>query len=285
MTIINGKKIAKNILLSQKELIKKHSLKPGLATILIGNDEASKIYINEKCRQSKKIGIKFLNFQFPISISQPKVISLINKLNSDKDVHGIIVQFPIPAHLDADAIIKTIDPKKDADGFHPENIAKFLEIDDFNDALNQDLILPVTPAAIMTILNRICKARLRREVGLYNHIAVIGKCSIFLTPLMHYFQKQIEVINPNDPDLAKKSSQADILIAACGRPKIIKPEMVKPGAIVIDVGISRQANQVVGDVDFKKVAPKTKAITPATGGVGPITVAILLRNVVYNSKS
>ena len=290
MTIINGNKIAQEILAEQKRIINQNKLKPKLAAVLIGDDEASRIYVNEKRKKSKKIGIDFKLFDLPTAVKQAKVIDLLKKLNDDKTVSGIIVQFPLPKTFDADAIVKTIDPKKDADGFHPENIKKFLELDDLSDLLDKNLLLPVTAAAIMEILNVIAKRNdnTRKQIQRIKNkkIAVIGKSSIFLIPLIHFFGQQIAVINPNDPSLADKSSQADILITACGKPSFIKSNMIKPGAIVIDVGISRfdSPNRLVaGDVDFDAVAPKTSFITPVPGGVGPVTVAILLRNVVLSA--
>jgi methylenetetrahydrofolate dehydrogenase (NADP+)/methenyltetrahydrofolate cyclohydrolase len=292
MIVINGKKIAKRILGEQKALIAKYQLKPKLVTILVGNDEASRIYINEKRKKARKIRVDFQNFCLPADVPQKKLIDLIEKLNNDKDVSGIILQFPISKSLDADTIIKTINPKKDADGFHPENIRRFLDLDNLDDILHKNLILPVTPAAIMEILNVIA-----RDPNLgtsRNDVAIIAKPSIFITPLIHYFTKirnwKLEIrnfitVSPGDPNLAKKSKQADILITACGKPGFIKGEMVKDGAIVIDVGISRINGKVMGDVDFGDVAPKTRAITPVPGGIGPVTVAILLRNVIYASSN
>jgi methylenetetrahydrofolate dehydrogenase (NADP+)/methenyltetrahydrofolate cyclohydrolase len=292
MIVINGKKIAKRILGEQKALIAKYQLKPKLVTILVGNDEASRIYINEKRKKARKIRVDFQNFCLPADVPQKKLIDLIEKLNNDKDVSGIILQFPISKSLDADTIIKTINPKKDADGFHPENIRRFLDLDNLDDILHKNLILPVTPAAIMEILNVI--ARDPNLGASRNDVAIIAKPSIFITPLIHYFTKirnwKLEIrnfitVSPGDPNLAKKSKQADILITACGKPGFIKGEMVKDGAIVIDVGISRINGKVMGDVDFGDVAPKTRAITPVPGGIGPVTVAILLRNVIYASSN
>ncbi|MFH1713223.1 MAG: bifunctional 5,10-methylenetetrahydrofolate dehydrogenase/5,10-methenyltetrahydrofolate cyclohydrolase, partial [Candidatus Jacksonbacteria bacterium] len=204
----------------------------------------------------------------------------------DKKVSAIIVQFPLPKNFDADAIVKTIDPKKDADGFHLENIKKFLELDDLSGLLHKNLLLPVTPAAIMEILNVIArrnKATTKQSQQVKNiKTILVGKSSIFTKPLIHYFSS-FQIISPSDPKLALKSRSADILITACGKPRFIKANMIKQGAIVIDVGINRFNNKVTGDVDFDSVAPKTSFITAVPGGVGPVTVAVLLRNVVYSA--
>lgn len=288
MTIVDGKKIAEEILAEQKKIIDDRKLKPKLAAVLIGDDEASRIYINEKRKKSKIIGIDFELFELQSNIKQTKVTDLIKKLNDDKKVSGIIVQFPIPKTFDANAIVKTIDPKKDADGFHPENIKRFLKLDDLSDLLHKNLLLPVTAAAIMEILNRIQKGS--EPFHISAQTAFIGKPSIFTKPLIHYFSRisnikypisNFQIISPNDPQLALKSRSADILIAACGKPRFIKANMVKKGAIIFDIGITRLKNgKIVGDVNFDEVAPKTSFITPVPGGVGPVTVAILMRNVV-----
>lgn len=302
MTIINGKKIAREILQEQKNIIDQYQLKPNLATILIGNDAPSRIYINEKRKKSKIIGIDFELFELQSNIKQTKVIKLIKKLNDDKKVSAIIVQFPLPKNFDADAIVKTIDPKKDADGFHLENIKKFLGLDDLSGLLHKNLLLPVTPAAIMEILNRVQSNGSKSASDwkpFPRQTAFIGKSSIFTKPLIHYFSRisnippirrarkylisNFQIIPPNDPKLALKSRSADILITACGKPRFIKANMIKQGAIVIDVGINRFNNKVTGDVDFDSVAPKTSFITAVPGGVGPVTVAVLLRNVVYSA--
>jgi len=281
MTIINGKKIAQDILAQQKKIIQKLQFKPKLATILIGKNEASRIYINEKRKIAKKIGINFKLFTFPNDVHQPKIIKLIKKLNTNKTVNGIIVQLPLPKNLNTDKIVQTIDPKKDADGFHQQNIQKFLQLDKLDNILDKNLLLPVTPAAVIEVLNQTLT-----EKPISLNIIFIGKPSIFTKPLIHYFKKQsfqtnFQILSPDDPHLTSKSQPADILITACGRPGLIKKNMVKPKAIVIDIGIMRQNSQVVGDIDFKQVKNKVKAITPVPGGIGPITVAILMRNVVF----
>lgn len=307
MIIINGKKIAREILKAQKHIIQTKMAAPGLATILIGDNEASKIYINEKQKKAARIGVNFFNYNFPSNISQKEVETLINSLNADSAVHGIIVQFPISKHLNADDLILKIAPHKDADGFHPENIRKFLALSNLKNLMNADFPIPVTPCAIIEILNHTL-AENPRLAPKNPCIVVIGKCSIFIEPLIHYFKLQSKgnhyllspltkggprgvkavntnsftVISPDDPSLTQKTLKADIIIAAAGRPHILRNNMVKQGAIVIEMGVSRVEGKIIGDVDFNAVACKTAAITPTIGGLGPVTVAILLRNVVRN---
>ena len=287
MASINGKKISQYILKEQKKIIDEYHLTPSLETILIGNDEASRIYTQEKRKKATKIGVKFSCRTFPTDVSQKEVLETIYTLNLDPLISGILVQFPLPHHVNPHAIIGSIDPAKDVDGFHPINISRFLELPTTEHILKSNLLLPVTPAAIMTIINSLGGIH-----GLFPgqkpRIVFVGKESVFTTPLVHYFTthniSEFAGVLPNNPHLAEKTLSADILISACGKPCSITQEMVKAGAVVIDVGISRVNGSVVGDVDFDAVAPKARFITPVAGGVGPVTVAILMRNVVYAGK-
>ncbi len=280
--IIDGNAIARAIIKKLRALIKDAALSPGVAAILIGEDEASKIYIREKQKKSKKIGIAFHLFTFQSDVSESVVLQRIQTLNADQSIHGIIVQFPIPSRIDADALIAAIDPKKDADGFHPKNIASFLRIHSFENILEQNILVPVTPVAIIEIIRYV--KGLHPNPNSLKKILLVGKCSVFVEPLIRYFQltkkTRFEMISPDDPRLLQKTREADILIAAIGRPRFITKEMVGEGAVVIDVGTSRVRGKIVGDVDFERVAPKVSFITPPTGGVGPVTVAVLMRNVV-----
>ncbi|MBI4359758.1 MAG: bifunctional methylenetetrahydrofolate dehydrogenase/methenyltetrahydrofolate cyclohydrolase [Candidatus Jacksonbacteria bacterium] len=281
--IINGKKIARAITKKLTNSIKDSRAEPGLAAILIGENEASKIYINEKRKTAKKIGIAFRLFAFPDDASEELILQRIQILNQEKNIHGIIVQFPIPRSFSADKIIDAISPTKDADGFHPKNIAKFLRLRSLENVLEKRILVPVTPVAIMEIIN---------YVKLHNpypdslkKIVLVGKCSVFIAPLIRYFElngnRAFAVISPHEPKLWEKTREADILISAVGRPSLISEKMARNGAVVIDVGTSRVRGRIVGDVDFENVRTKASFITPPTGGVGPVTVAILLRNVVY----
>ena len=291
--LLNGRQLRDQILDWLKVQCLKIKAKPGLATLLIGNDQASQVYIDEKKKAAKRIGFYFENHHLPSSVSQAKVIRLIKKLNQRQDVSGIIVQFPLPRHLDADKLIQTIDPQKDADGFHPENIKKFLILNLDKLKLNfwqKDFgfSLPVTPMAIIELTLQ-SLTMFEQPQSLNNlKIKIISKCSIFLTPLIHFFkqaQADFEHILSDDPNLSLKTKKADLLIVAVGQPQFIAGDMVKIGVVIIDVGINKVRShkfQVVGDVDFESVYPKCSLITPVPGGVGPMSVGFLMRNVWFN---
>lgn len=286
-TIIDGKIIARAIIKKLRAHIKNANATPGLAVILIGEDEASKIYVHEKCKQARALGVAFHLFTFPRDVSHNAVLQCIQTLNTDASVHGIIVQFPIPRSLDADALIASLDPHKDADGFHPKNIERFLHLPSLNSLLEQPIIIPVTPSAIIEIIRHVNHGYGKMDAP--EKIVLVGKCSVFVTPLIRYFELQkrarFEVVSPQNAHLHEKTRAADILIAATGRPRLITAPMVKERAIVIDVGTSRVEGKIVGDVDFERVKEKASFITPQTGGVGPVTVAILMRNVVFAATS
>src|SRR3989338_4532732 len=281
--IIDGKTIARAIAKKLENRIKNAALTPGLAAILIGEDEASKIYINEKRKTAKKIGIAFHLFAFPDDISEKLVLERIQTLNKDGNIHGIIVQFPMPRSFNADKIIDAITPDKDADGFNPKNIAKFLRLPSLENVLDKPILVPVTPVAIIEVIHNV-KLHHPNPDSL-KKIVLVGKCSVFIEPLIRYFEldgnRDFAVIPPDDPNLLEKTCAADILISAVGRPNLISKKMVRNGAAVIDIGTSRVRGRIVGDVDFENVQTKASFITPPIGGVGPVTVAVLMRNVVY----
>lgn len=295
--IIDGRSIAKKIL----DEIKKESLefkkRPALATILIGDNEASKIYISSKKKISQKLNFKFKNYHFDIArfsryVLEKKNLKLIDKLNQDKNICGFLLQFPLPRYLDADYLVQSIHPYKDIDGFHAQNIQKFLKIKDFRtiDLIDKkrkrNFLMPVTPTAVIEII-KASKIKLEKQ-----KVVVAGKKSIFLTPLIHFFKinrlSLMQVYPENNINTRRTLSSsnffskiklADILITALGRAKFIKKDMIKPGVFIIDVGINRLNGKVVGDVDFDKVEPLCSYITPVAGGVGPVTIAVLMSNV------
>lgn len=268
--IIDGKKIASDILEELKKEIER-SQKPGLAFILVGENTASKTYVKMKKIACEKVGIRSFDFEFE-NITEKALIELIEKLNHDKKVDGILVQMPLPAHINPVNIINAIDPKKDVDGFHPLNMGKLL-------LGEEDGFLPCTPLGIKTLLQ---KAQIEVES---KHVVIIGRSNIVGKPLaVMLMQKQkganatVTVAHGNTRNLPEITRQADILVAAVGKPRLVTKDMVKKDAVIIDVGISREGKKIVGDVDFENVYPICSRITPVPGGVGPMTIAMLLKN-------
>ena len=275
MDILSGKKIAEAILLELKNKITAKNLHPVLGVILVGSDEASKIYVKLKGEAAEKIGIGFQKIELATDVSEQKLLTIISNLNTDEKVNGIIVQLPLPNHLDKLNIIQTIDPKKDVDGFHNENIALFLS--------GQERFLPVFPSALMEILKStkenlenkkaviICNSE---EFGQTMQTALRNENVVS----QYFFRADISVN-------ADKIKDADIIITACGVPNLISGGMLKEGVIIIDGGITRVDGKVVGDVDFDSVQDLLGYLSPVPGGVGPVTIACLLRNVYLASKN
>lgn len=268
--IIDGKKIASDILEELKKEIER-SQKPGLAFILVGENTASKTYVKMKKIACEKVGIRSFDFEFE-NITEKALIALIEKLNHDKKVDGILVQMPLPAHINPVNIINAIDPKKDVDGFHPLNMGKVLLGEEGG-------FLPCTPLGIKTLLQ---KAQIEVES---KHVVIIGRSNIVGKPLaVMLMQKQkganatVTVAHGNTRNLPAITRQADILVAAVGKPRLVTKDMVKKDVVIIDVGISREGKKIVGDVDFENVYPICSRITPVPGGVGPMTIAMLLKN-------
>lgn len=273
MKFINGKKIANKILSNIRGQMSGAN-SPTLAVILIGSNPASRLYVSIKQKRSAEIGIGFKKYLFAAKTKQAEIIKLIKKLNNNKKISAILVQLPLPKHLNTDKIISAIDIKKDADGIHPKHLNQ----------LKKGQIPPVLPAttgAILEALNS-TKTQLKNK-----SVAIIGKSKIVGEPTYYYLRngvKKINIYNSKTRNLAQKTSQADILITAIGKPKFINTDYIKKNAIVIDVGINKFKNKTVGDVDFENAKNKAAWITPVPGGIGPITVAVLLKNVLSLSK-
>jgi len=264
MQIIDGKKIAQKILSEIQTKIQEEKVKPGLGVFLIGEDEASEIYVGLKKNAAEKIGINFFLEKFSADSSQEESMVKIQEYNQNEKVSGIIVQLPLPEKFVTQEIINAIDPKKDVDGFHPEN-----------------KILPaVFPQAILELIKATESYAGKRAVVIANSETFGGKMKMILG------EENIESEYVLTKDISvEKLNQADILISAVGQAGIIKSEMVKENAIVIDGGITKDGNSVLGDVDFEDVKNKVSYITPVPGGVGPVTIACLLRNVYQASKN
>ncbi|CAL4043815.1 bifunctional methylenetetrahydrofolate dehydrogenase/methenyltetrahydrofolate cyclohydrolase FolD [Buchnera aphidicola] len=274
-TIMNGKKIADAMQLNIKEKVKKRLIigkrTPGLAVILIGNNTSSKIYINKKILACKKVGFISKNWNFPINTSEKKILELIETLNNDNSIDGILIQLPLPKHIDQMKIVSKILPKKDVDGFHPYNIGCLCQ--------KNPQLRPCTSLGIMTLLNQY-------NINTYGlHAVIIGASNIVgrpmglelllagcTTTITHRFTENLKYYVKN----------ADLLIVAVGKPNFIDGTWIKKGAIVVDVGINKlHSGNIVGDIDFQSVYLQASYITPVPGGVGPMTVATLLNNTLY----
>ena len=271
--IIDGKKIAETLRQKlKKEIIEiKSSFKsvPGLTVILIGEDPASKIYVKNKEKFSKEIGINSEVIKYPENIEEKEVLSKITELNKNKKVSGILVQLPLPKHINKQKVIETILPEKDVDGFHPINVG--------NLSSGYDSKIPCTPLGCFILLKEVEKNLSGK------HAVVIGRSNLNGKPMAQLLLKEnctVTITHSKTKDLKSQCNKADIIIAAVGKPKFVKGDWVKKNAIVIDVGINKTSDGIVGDIDFNEVSKVARAITPVPGGVGPMTIACLLRNTV-----
>ena len=271
--IIDGKAIStalKEELKVKVDEMKSHGTVPCLAVILVGEDPASTVYVGNKKKACEFIGIKSLSYELPESTSQEELLELIEKLNADDSVNGILVQLPLPKHIDEDAVIKAISPKKDVDGFHPQSVGAL--------CIGQPGFVSCTPAGIIELLKRSNVEIEGKECVIIGRSNIVGKP---MSLLMLRENATVTVCHSRTKNLAEVTKRADILIVAIGKPKMITAEYVKEGAVVIDVGIHRlEGKKLCGDVDFDDVAPHTSAITPVPGGVGPMTIAMLMKNCV-----
>ncbi len=240
---------------------------PGLAAVLVGDDPASATYVRTKAKACQEAGIASRQLTPPGSISQSDLLQIIQELNRDPAIHGILIQLPLPKHLDERAVLESVDPRKDVDGFTFANIGRLVE--------NQARFVPCTPAGIIELLEREGIEIKGKHAVVVGRSEIVGKPVAFL--LLHR-HATVTICHSRTADLAAETRRADILIAAVGRPRLISGAMLKPGAVVIDVGINRVEGKLVGDVDFESAVQVVAAITPVPGGVGPMTVALLLRN-------
>lgn len=272
MKLLDGKRLALKIEQRQKiqvAKLRKTGIIPTLAVILAGEDPASGIYVSKKQEAGKRIGVEVKVFRYPKSIKTEKIVSKIESLNRNKKIHGIIVQLPLPNNINQEKIIESISPEKDVDGFHPLNWGKL--------AYKSEGLLPCTPAGIMEILHFYKIPLKGKEVVIVGKGNFVGKP---LSILLLNSDATLTVVHLATKNLKFHTRRADVLISAAGVPNLIKKDMVKKGAVVIDVGISRNKGKITGDVDFNKVSKIASYITPVPGGIGPITVAMLLENVI-----
>lgn len=271
-TLIKGKELAEKIRVQLGEKIsltyEKTGRRPGLAVIQVGEDPASSIYVNNKKKACEQVGLMSFGYHLPAEIELHDLLELIEQLNLDPSVHGILCQLPLPKHLDELRVIKAISPEKDVDGFHPQNVGLL--------SIGRDALVSCTPAGVLEML----KAYDIPIAG--KQCVIVGRSNIVGKPVAQLMLKEhatVTITHSRTQNLPAVCRQADILIAAIGKPKMITAEYVKAGAVVIDVGINRDAaGKVVGDVDFDSVAPVAHAISPVPGGVGPMTIAMLLQN-------
>lgn len=285
--LLSGKTFAESIyaeLRVELAALKEAGVTPGLAVVLVGEDPASQVYVRSKRKMCEELGIRSFAHDLPANCTQKRLLGLIEKLNADPKVHGILIQMPLPRHLDEQIVLNAVDPAKDVDGFHPVNVGKLLN--------GEDCLVPCTPAGCIEILLRSGNDPAGR------HVVVLGRSNIVGKPLAALLMQKrrggnatVTVCHSQTRRLAAITSQADILIAAIGVPNFVKGRMVKEGAVVVDVGINRipdatkaSGTRLVGDVDFNAVAKKCKAITPVPGGVGLMTIAMLMRNTVTAAR-
>ena len=267
---IDGKQISAQIKDELKERVEKENLEVTLAVIQVGNDPASTVYVGNKKKACEYIGIRSLAYELPEETPEEELLQLIKELNDRDDVNGILVQLPLPAHMDEDKVIQTISPKKDVDGFHPQSVGAL--------SIGQPGFVSCTPAGVIQLLKRTGVEIDGKECVIVGRSNIVGKP---MALLMLRENATVTVCHSHTKDLKEVTKRADILIVAIGKPKFITKEYVKDGAVVIDVGIHRGADgKLCGDVDYDDAAPITHAITPGPGGVGPMTIAMLMNNCV-----
>lgn len=278
MQIIDGKKVSAEVKETVRqqtiELKETYGITPGLAVVIVGDDPASRVYVNNKKKACEAVGFVSEEYALPAETTQEQLLNLVKELNEKKAINGILVQLPLPKHLDDKVVIEAINPEKDVDAFHAVNVGKIM--------LGEYDFLPCTPAGVMEMLYS------------YNidvcgkNCVVIGRSNIVGKPmgmLLLHENGTVTICHSKTKNLADVCSQADILVAAVGIPKFVKPEMVKDGAVVIDVGMDRDENgKLCGDVDFEAVKDKCSYITPVPGGVGPMTIATLMKNTLKACK-
>ena len=275
--IIDGKEVAKKTrekLKNEVKELKEHGIIPKLTVIMVGDNPASKVYVRNKSKACNEVGVEYEEFFLDSSISQKELLDLIKKLNDDKTVNGILLQSPLPQHLDINEAFRTIDYRKDVDGFHPMNVGKLV--------LGQDTFVSCTPYGIM---------RLFEEYNIDlcgKNVVILGRSNIVGKPLVQCCLNNnatVTICHSKTKDIKEVTKNADVLVVAIGKPHFLEADMVKDGAIIIDVGINRlDTGKIVGDVDFENVSKKASYITPVPGGVGPMTIAMLLNNVIKATR-
>lgn len=275
--IIDGKAVSKAVrqrVAAETEELKKKGITPGLAVILVGDDPASQVYVRNKERACEEVGFYSEKYTLPENTTQEELNALVDKLNARKEISGILCQLPLPKHLDDKAVINRIDPKKDVDAFHPENVGAIM-IGDYH-------FLPCTPAGVMELIHSTGVEITGKKAVVIGRSNIVGKPMAML--LLHE-NATVEISHSKTKNLADITRTADILVAAIGKAGFVTADMVKEGAVVIDVGMNRNAEgKLCGDVDFDEVSKKCSYITPVPGGVGPMTISMLMQNTLTAAK-
>lgn len=284
--VIDGKAVAAEVLeecKTEAETLRANGVTPGLAVVLVGDDPASKVYVGSKVRTCAELGFHSEKIVLPVETTQQELLAVVERLNADHAIHGILVQSPPPPHIDEEAIVRAIDPRKDVDGFHPENVAKLVLEDSTG-------FVPCTPAGCMRLLEASGIDTNGAEAVVIGRSMIVGKPMALLL-VSKNSNATVTIAHSRSKDLPAISRRADIVVAAVGRPEMLKADWIKPGAVVIDVGINRVEDasrksgyRLVGDVDYEQVAPRCSAITPVPGGVGPMTIAMLMKNTLQAAR-
>ncbi len=277
--LIDGKLISaqvkEQVRTEAAELFEKHGIKAGLAVVIVGSDPASRVYVNNKKKACEAVGFQSFEYALPEETTQEQLLELVETLNADPKVNGILVQLPVPKHIDETAIINAIAPEKDVDAFHPENVGRIM-IGDY-------AFLPCTPAGVMELIDATGVEVSGKKCVVIGRSNIVGKPMAML--LLHR-SGTVTICHSRTQDLASVTREADILVASVGKANFVTADMVKEGAVVIDVGINRLDNgKLCGDVDFAAVEPKASYITPVPGGVGPMTIAMLMKNTLTAAKA
>jgi methylenetetrahydrofolate dehydrogenase (NADP+)/methenyltetrahydrofolate cyclohydrolase len=272
--LIDGKAMAANLRAGAAQAVSALDFKPGLAVVLVGEDPASSVYVRNKGKATIEAGLNSFEHKLSEDISEGELLSLIDKLNKDDSVDGILVQLPLPAHIDAERILNAIDPDKDVDGFHPTNVGRLWS--------GIAALAPCTPTGCMRMIHGVLPKISGKEAVIVGRSNIVGKP---MAAMLLAQSATVSIAHSQTTDLKERCQTADILIAAVGRPEMIRGDWIKPGAVVIDVGINRVIqddgkNLLVGDVAFGEAAERARAITPVPGGVGPMTIACLIENAV-----
>lgn len=278
-TIIDGKKIAQDVRNEIREetlrLKAEKGIVPGLAVILVGDDPASQIYVRGKKNACEEVGFFSKEFKLPADTGEAELLSIIDRLNGDDEIHGFLVQLPVPKHIQTDSLIEAIDPRKDVDGFHPYNVGKLFSGNPYHKSC--------TPAGIIELLDRYGIEMEGKDAVIVGRSNIVGKPLAMMLLERH---ATVTVCHTRTKQLADVTGRADILVAAAGKPEMIQGDMIRDGAVVIDVGINRlDTGKLVGDVAFAAASEKASYISPVPGGVGPMTIAMLLRNTLEAASS
>ena len=269
--ILDGKVVAAKVQAAVAEgvgAVRARGVHPALAVVLVGEDPASKVYVGGKRRACQALGIEARDHLYPRGLAEPELLALVRELNADPSIHGILVQLPLPPGIDEDRVISAVDPRKDVDGFHPENLGRLLA--------GAPGVLPCTPAGIVEILDHYGVDLKGAEAVVVGRSRIVGK------PVAHLLlgrHATVTLCHTRTRELALHTRRAEVLVVAAGRPAVVTGDMVRPDAVVVDVGVNRMPDgRLAGDVDFASVSPRVRAITPVPGGVGPMTIAMLMRN-------